>query len=144
MSDAPTLTRALAESLAHSVLEPAAAQGLRVSVAVVDHRGLDLVVLRGDDATWFTPEVARTKARTAAAFGRPSASLAQMKETCPELFDLVSESLPFRATALPGGIQLELDGRLAGGLGVSGAHPDQDVDLARAAVSAVLGGPPTS
>lgn len=138
-ADDEMLTRARAEALAHSVLESASLRGLRVSVAVVDPRGFDLIVLRGDGSTWFTPEVARTKARTAASFGRPSASLAQMRTAYPDLFDLVSASLPFSATTLPGGLPIEVDGQLIGGLGVSGAQPAEDVDLAQAALIAVLG-----
>lgn len=137
--DDATLTRARAEALAHSVLESASLRGLRVSVAVVDPRGFDLIVVRGDGATWFTPEVARTKARTAASFGRPSASLVQMREAYSDLFDLVSATLPFSATTLPGGLPIEVDGQLIGGLGVSGAQPAEDVDLAQAALVAVLG-----
>ena len=137
--DDVALTCARAEALAHSVLESASVRGLPVSVAVVDPRGFDLIVLRGDGATWFTPEVARAKARTAASFGRPSASLVTMRTAYPDLFDLVSATLPFSATTLPGGLPIEVDGQLIGGLGVSGAQPAEDVDLAQAALIAVLG-----
>ena len=136
MSPAPraTLTRRRADSLVQSALQLASDRGLRVSVAVVDERGFDVLVARGDGATWFTPDVARTKARTAAAFGRPSASLGQLREAYPELFDLVGAGLAFTPTTLPGGVPIEVGGELLGGLGVSGAAPDEDVEIARAAL----------
>ncbi|MFM6851894.1 MAG: GlcG/HbpS family heme-binding protein [Terrabacter sp.] len=128
---------ARAEALVHSVLESAAELRLRVSVAVVDERGFDLLVVRGDGASWFTPEVARTKARTAAAFGRPSESLLELRAAHPDLFVLLGVELPFSPTPLPGGVPVQLDDRLVGGLGVSGASPAQDAQLAVAAVSAL-------
>jgi uncharacterized protein GlcG (DUF336 family) len=123
--------------LVQSVLESAAQLRLRVSVAVVDERGFDLLVVRGDGASWFTPEVARTKARTAAAFARPSESLSELRAAHPDLFVLLGEGLPFSPTPLPGGQPVRQGDRLIGGLGVSGASPDQDVRLAEAALSAV-------
>ena len=69
------LTAAGAEALVHSVLESAAQLRLRVSVGSRRRARFDLLVVRGDGASWFTPDVARTKARTAAAFssfGEPS------------------------------------------------------------------------
>lgn len=129
------LTLARAEALVHSVLESAAELRLRVSVAVVDERGFDLLVVRGDGASWFTPEVARTKARTAAAFAQPSERLLELRAAHPDLFVLLGEGLAFSPTPLPGGVPVQLDDRLVGGLGVSGARPDQDVELASAALS---------
>lgn len=135
--DDQVLTPAGAEALVRSVLESAAQLGLRVSVAVVDERGFDLLVVRGDGASWFTPEVARTKARTAAAFARPSESLLELRAAHPDLFVLLGEGLPFSPTPLPGGLPVRQGDRLVGGLGVSGATPDQDVELAVAALSAL-------
>jgi uncharacterized protein GlcG (DUF336 family) len=132
------LARADVEVLVDAVLQSASERGLRVSVAVVDERGFDLVVVRGDGATWFTPDVARTKARTAAAFGRPTESLGSLKEGYPDLHDLVAEGLPFRPTALPGGLPIKRGTRVVGGLGVSGARPDEDVELAQVALAAAV------
>lgn len=141
------LTAAGAQALVQSVLESAAQLRLRVSVAVVDERGFDLLVVRGDGASWFTPDVARTKARTAAAFVRPSESLLELRAAHPDLFVLLGEGLPFSPTPLPGGLPVQLGDRLVGGLGVSGATPDQDVELAVSALSALApreGGPPAN
>ncbi|MEV8633773.1 heme-binding protein [Streptosporangium sp. NPDC051023] len=126
------LTLALARVAVEAALTRATQDGLRVSVAVVDALGRDVLVVRSDGATWFTPEVARSKARTAAAFRRDSASLAGLKESYPEVFTLAGDQVPFRPTTLPGGILLELDGEIVGAIGVSGATPAQDVLCAEA------------
>ncbi len=116
-----------------AALARAARDDLRVSVAVVDAMGRDVLVVRGDGATWFTPEVARCKARTAAAFRRDSAALAGLRDSYPEVLALAGDQLPFRPTTLPGGILLELGGEIVGAVGVSGATPAQDVMCAEAA-----------
>ncbi|MEV7009344.1 heme-binding protein [Streptosporangium sp. NPDC051022] len=123
----------LARVTVEAALARAAGDSLRVSVAVVDAMGRDVLVVRSDGATWFTPEVARSKARTAAAFRRDSATLTGLKESYPEVFTLAGDQVPFRPTTLPGGILLEVDGEIVGAVGVSGATPAQDVLCAEAA-----------
>lgn len=124
-----------ARAMAEAALARAAQEGLRVSVAVVDALGRDVLVVRGDGATWFTPEIARCKARTAAAFRRDSADVTALRENYPDVFDLAGDQLPFRPTTLPGGLLLEHDGTLLGAIGVSGATPIQDVQCAKAGIA---------
>jgi glc operon protein GlcG len=132
-----TLDLGAANAVAAAVLAAAAA-GRQVSVAVVDDRGHDLVVLRGDGAAWFTPGIARAKAASAAAMRSPTAALADLRATYPELVDLVDGQLARPLTTLPGGVPLLLDGRHVGGLGVSGAHPDEDVGYAEQGAAALV------
>lgn len=140
MAQEPGLDRA--RVAVEAAFARAAEDGLRVSVALVDAMGRDVLVVRSDGATWFTPEVARCKARTAAAFKRDSATLAGLNEAYPEVFALAGDQLPFRPTTLPGGILLELDGEIVGAVGVSGATPAQDVSCAEAARDACAGSVP--
>ncbi|MDN4161764.1 GlcG/HbpS family heme-binding protein [Nocardioides abyssi] len=131
------LDRAAAEAAVVAALAAARADGLAVSVAVVDERGADLVVVRDDGAAWFTPGVARAKAATSAAMRAPTAALGELRAAYPELADLVDDQLPHRFTTLPGGVPLVLGGRHVGAVAVSGAHPDQDVACAEAAARAL-------
>jgi glc operon protein GlcG len=131
------LDRETAERIARAALTEAAARGLSVSVAVVDERGHDVVVVRGDGAAWFTPSVARAKAATAVAMGSATADLAALRETYPELFDLISSQVAHPLTSLPGGLPVLSGDELLGAVGVSGAHPDDDVACAAAAAAAV-------
>ena len=118
-------------------------RGLRLSVVVVDERGYDVAVARMDAATWFTPGVARAKARSALAFGRPSADLAHLHDAYPEVLRLAGEQLPFTPTTLPGGLLVRAgesdDHPVVGAVGVSGATPEDDVAAAHIALSAYAG-----
>ena len=130
-----TVTMADARAIADGVVQRASSLGLHVSCSVVDERGFEIVTMRMDGAPWFTPDVARTKARTAAVMGQSTAEFAALGEAYPALLALIDEQLPFTATTLPGGIAV-LDGsEVLAGVGVSGAHPDEDIACARFAVA---------
>jgi glc operon protein GlcG len=115
------------------LIEAATALGVRVSVAVVDERGHDVVVQRMDGAAWFTAGIARSKAQTSAAFATPSGQLEALQEAYPEVYELAAAQLAFRPTTLPGGITVTRDGVVVAAIGVSGATPEQDVELAQRA-----------
>lgn len=125
---------------AHAIVEhvrmAAEEAGLRVSCSVVDARGHEIVTARMDGATWFTPGIARVKAQTAVALTRDTSDLAALREAFPDLLDQVAKQLSFTPTTLPGGV-IHSSGVA---VGVSGAHPDQDVDLATGAIAHVLDG----
>lgn len=138
VSAAPSeLNLATAQDALAAAMAYAAQEGLRVSVVVVDHQGVDVAVSRGDGASWFTPEVARAKARTAAQFRRSSAAVGTMKAEHPELYDVVATTLAWRTTTLPGGIPLVMDDEVVGAVGVSGALPVEDVRAAERAAATV-------
>ena len=137
MTPGGTLGPATAQEVAAAVLAAAPGASRQVSVAVVDERGHDLVVLRGDGAAWFTPGVARAKAASAALMRSPTAALADLRTAHPELADLIDGQLAQPLTTLPGGVPLVLAGRHVGGLGVSGAHPDEDVAFAERGAAAL-------
>ncbi|MGY1594091.1 heme-binding protein [Geodermatophilus sp. SYSU D00708] len=124
-----------ARAAAEAALARAAEIGVRVSVAVVDLAGHEVVVARGDGTPGFTPGIARSKAATAAAFRRPSWELAEVAERRPEVLLAAGEHLGFRPTTLGGGLPVLRDGEVVGGVGVSGATPQEDTTCAEAAVA---------
>jgi glc operon protein GlcG len=140
------ISLAQAQAMAQAALEHAAAQSLRISLSIVNASGHEVLSLRSDGASWFTVEVARSKARTAAAMRRETEKLGALKENYPELLALIDGQLPFTPTTMAGGIPLwehgtadaggGLRGSLRGGIGVSGASPEQDAACARAAARA--------
>lgn len=123
-----------------AALDAARAAGVRVSCCVVDGAADELAGMRMDGAAWFTLDVARSKARTAARMGVDSGDLADLKADYPELVTLIDGLLPFDVTALPGGVVIRDRESVVGAVGVSGAHPDQDVAVAKAAIDAWLRG----
>lgn len=129
----------LALADAQTILDAAFAKarelGIAITVAVVD-RGLHVVAIsRMDDAPPLSPEIGRGKAMAAAAFGVPSAALAE-RAASPVLQ---------RANAAAGGLlvygqgalPIQRDGKTIGAVGVSGALPDQDELVAEAGIAAL-------
>lgn len=95
--------------------------------------------MRMDGASWFTLGVARDKAQTAAAFQRPSAALEPLWDAHPRLVPLIEEQLAFTPTTLGGGVPvLDSAGVIIGALGVAGALPDLDVQIAETLASIPL------
>jgi glc operon protein GlcG len=124
-----------ARAAVDAALAHAASIDLRVSVAVVDAAGWDVVVVRGDGAPGFTAGIARVKAATAVVFRRPTGDLADIKATRPDVIDAVADQLPFRPTTLRGGLPVVGDGgEVVGAIGISGGTGEQDIEVAEAAL----------
>ncbi|WP_112322963.1 GlcG/HbpS family heme-binding protein [Oceanibium sediminis] len=103
----------------------------RVSVAVVDNGGHLLGFLRQDGVHPATAQVAIEKARTAAQFGAPTGALEDRVGGRPAMVLLPG------ATLLRGGLPVQQGGGVAGAIGISGLAPDQDEQVAAAAVAAI-------
>lgn len=110
--------------------------GLSVSVAVVDAGGHLVAFERMDRAEIAGPRLAVDKAFTAVAHRCPSGDLAADAAPGGSLAGLAANG-GGRYVTFPGGLPLwSPDGRVVGGVGVSGAAADQD--LACAAEAACL------
>ncbi|HEY5880554.1 MAG TPA: heme-binding protein [Nakamurella sp.] len=134
------LTNARAVAVLRAAMTYAENAGMRVSIVVVDERGFDVVLERSDGAAWFTPALARAKARTAAAFGARSESMAPIREQRPEVWALIAQEVAFTPTALAGGVPIVSGGRILGAIGVSGDKGHQDALAADAGAAAVDAG----
>lgn len=124
-----------ARRVAAAAREEAASNGWTVAVAVVDAGG-DLVVLERMDRTQVgSVEVAREKARCAVRFKRPT------KEWEDALLGGRTAVLGIPGVVpLEGGLPLvDGSGAIVGGVGVSGALPDQDSRCAARGAAAPLG-----
>src|SRR4051812_42563550 len=105
-----------AEKLANKALQNCADRGFAVSVVIVDRDGIELVVLRNEDATGATVATALGKARASAGFRSPSGGLGEAAKTTPGLLTVPDFVL------LPGGEPITTaSGESLGGIGVSGA-----------------------
>lgn len=126
-------------ALVSAAFAAATEMGVAVSVVVVDAGARELASARMDGAGWFTPEIGRSKAMTAATVGRDSGELGPLIAKHPELESLIGDQMPVAFTTLTGAMAVRRDGELLGAVGVSGATSQQDLEIARAAVAAVLG-----
>jgi uncharacterized protein GlcG (DUF336 family) len=99
-----------------------------VVVAVLDAGGHLVLLQRMDGAQWGSVETAREKGYSAVAYRRPSKAFE----------DALGQPMGVRVLRLPGasplegGLPIVMDGRLVGGVGVSGVLSTQDAQIARA------------
>lgn len=124
---------------AHEMVRKAVERGLesgwRVNAAVVDSSGNLVAFLRASGSFLHSIDIAIDKAYTAAGFNMPT----------PELFELIKESPALRdgltrrarLIAFAGGFPIRIDGRLLGGIGVSGATEEGDCVCAQAALATI-------
>jgi uncharacterized protein GlcG (DUF336 family) len=122
---------AWARDLSDRVLAVAAARGLTVSVAVVDPGGDPIQRDRGDGGVAAGPDIALATAATAARFGCASADVAERYAAATGQLAALHPT-PFLAAA--GGVPLEAEGRVVGGIGVGGAEPEACAAIAREAM----------
>ena len=106
-------------------------QRARVVIAVVDPHGELIGLRRTSGAQIASSRVAVDKARTAAIFVRPSRVLEEQVSS-GRLGALALHG----ASALTGGIPLEVDGEVVGAIGTSGETPDEDEAISIAGATA--------
>ncbi|TCR62298.1 heme-binding protein [Bosea sp. BK604] len=127
----PVLTRQQVQAALDAGEATARTAGVRVSLAVVDDGGHLLGFVRMDGVHTGTVEVAQAKARCAAGFRKPTREMAQSLAAGMSALLTLPGSLP-----IPGGVPVRIGEQVAGAIGVSGASPDTDDEIARAAEAA--------
>ena len=105
-----------------------------VTIAVCDAGGHLLWLQRMDGAPPMSAEIASGKARTCVLSGKPS----KVYEDMVNQGRIAALSMPI--TPLEGGEPILHDGRVIGGVGVSGVKSIQDAQTARAGIAALDGG----
>ncbi len=100
-------------------------------IVIVDASGEILGEIRMTDSKFLSRKSALSKALTAASIGAAS-------ENIPEhVRPLIGLATQGTVTGLFGGMPIRLDGVLVGGIGIGSGSPEQDMDVARAALKAV-------
>lgn len=134
-----------AEAVIAAARRKAEAMKLAVNIAVVDDGGHLLAFVRMDRARPASAPTAMTKAVTAATFRAPTGTLPPGGE--PDL--LLNLSLQNAAaagggklTTLKGGVPIVIRGEVVGAVGVGGATGEQDAEIAKAGVEALIGALP--
>jgi uncharacterized protein GlcG (DUF336 family) len=116
-----------AKKIAAGVLAECQKNGWNVAVAVVDNHGFLVYFERMDNTQTASMDIAVGKARAAATYRRPTRVFT----------DVINKGGPATATlpgvfASPGGLPIMVDGKVTGGVGVSGVTGDQDEQCAKA------------
>lgn len=137
-SPAPNVRgRILADDTADAIIEAALAHAaviaLPVSIAIVDAAGLLVRFTRQTGAMLVSLTMAQDKAYTAAAFGIATHEWINFIKDDQQLLHGIP---PYpRLVIIGGGYPVALDGTLVGGIGVSGGHYRQDMEVALAGLA---------
>jgi glc operon protein GlcG len=118
---------AQAKKIAAGVVAECAKNQWNVAVAVVDNHGYLVYFERMDNTQTASMDIAVGKAKAAATYRRPTRAFA----------DVINKGGPATATlpgvfASPGGLPIMVEGKVTGGVGVSGVTGDQDEQCAKA------------
>ena len=120
-----------AKVIAAAAEAEATANKWNVVIAIVDDGGHLIYLQRMDMAPTGSVGVAQGKARTSAAFRRPTSVFDKMASARPAI-----TSIP-DAVFLEGGVPVVLNGRVVGAVGVSGASSEQDAQMAEVGINAL-------
>ena len=132
----------VASELAHRMIaaaeEKAREMGQPMVVAICDESGVLKAFSRMDGAPLLSVQVAQDKAYTAAGFGLPTEGWHDFIKDDPPLAAGATTGID-RLVIFGGGYPIQVDGKTVGGIGVSGGHYSQDMEVARAGLAAVGG-----
>ena len=126
------VTTATAKKIAAGVVAECQKNGWNVAVAVVDNHGFLVYFERMENTQTASMDIAVGKARSAATDRRPTRAFV----------DAINKGSPATATlpgvfASPGGVPIMVDGKVIGGVGVSGVTGDQDEQCSIAGTKAM-------
>jgi uncharacterized protein GlcG (DUF336 family) len=121
-----------AKLIAEAALAECAARGFHTAVAVVDRSGQLLVLLRDEQTTPATIDMARGKAYTALVFR--SSTLEFQKATASDPTRAPQRDVP-GILALGGGVPIIVGTEIIGGVASSGSNQTTDDECARAGVA---------
>jgi uncharacterized protein GlcG (DUF336 family) len=124
---------AMAKTIAEATLAACKEKGYATAAAVVDRSGQVLVILRDDQATAQTAEMARRKAFTARMFRMTT--LEFQKRTAEPKYAAQRDVADI--LALGGGAPIQIGSEVIGGVGSSGSSQEQDDACARAGIEKV-------
>jgi uncharacterized protein GlcG (DUF336 family) len=124
---------AMARTIAEAALSECKAKGFATAVAVVDRGGQLLVLLRDENASANTVEMARRKAYTARMF---KMSTLQLRDRTSDPKFAAQRDIP-DILALGGGVPINVGEETIGGAASSGSSQDQDDACAKAGVAKV-------
>jgi uncharacterized protein GlcG (DUF336 family) len=123
----PAVNATGAKKIAADAIAECSKNGWNVAVAVVDNHGFLVYFERMDNTQTASMDIAVGKARSAATYRRPTRVF----------LEAINKGGPATATlpgvfASPGGLPIMVDGKVTGGVGVSGVTGDQDEQCAKA------------
>ncbi|HLK50087.1 MAG TPA: heme-binding protein [Bryobacteraceae bacterium] len=127
------LSLGMAKTIAEATIAACKEKGYHTAAAVVDRAGQVIVILRDEQASAQTAEMARRKAYTARMFR--STTLEFQKRTADPKYAAQRDVADI--LALGGGVPIQVGNDVVGGVGSSGSSQEQDDACAKAGVAKV-------
>lgn len=124
-----TLTLQLAKQLMEIIEKRAEAVGLKAVIALCNAHGNPIAVHCMDDAFLVSYDVATKKAYTSVAVKMSTMELSKIAQPGNTFYG-VDKLDGGKIVIFGGGIPLKVEGKIVGGLGISGGTGEQDHDLA--------------
>ena len=128
------LSLAMAKTIAEATLAECKSKGFNTAAAVVDRAGQVLVILRDEQSTAQTVEMARRKAYTARMFRITTMEFQKRTATDPTL---AAQRDVADILALGGGVPIQVGADTIGGVGSSGSSQEMDEACAKAGIAKV-------
>jgi uncharacterized protein GlcG (DUF336 family) len=130
----PPITTELAKKAAAAALAEARANNWAMAAAIVDPGGILVYFEKIDDTQHASARIAIDKAKSAAMFKRPTKTF----QDSVEKGGIGIRVMTLRgAMPVEGGVPLLVDGKIVGGLGISGGTAEQDGQCCKAATDAM-------
>ena len=128
------ITTELAKKVAAAALAEARANNWAMAAAIVDPGGILVYFEKIDDTQHASARIAIDKAKSAAMFKRPTKTF----QDSVEKGGIGIRVMTLRgAMPVEGGVPLLVDGKIVGGLGISGGTAEQDGQCCKAATDAM-------
>jgi uncharacterized protein GlcG (DUF336 family) len=131
-----SVTAELARAMIDAAQRKAAEMGHPFVIAVVDESGILKAFIRMDGAALLSVQIAQDKAYTAAGFGLPTHGWHDFVKDDPPLAMGAAPGID-RLVVFGGGYPIKIGDAIVGGIGISGGHYTQDMEVAQAGLAVV-------
>lgn len=130
----PPISAAQAAVVMKAAEDCAKAEGWPMVIAIVDSTGSLVMLHKLDQVQRASVDIAQAKAMTAVNFRRETRVFEELLAGGGIGLRLLAMN---NMTALEGGLPIVLDGKVIGGIGVSGMHSKQDAYVAKVGIAAI-------
>jgi uncharacterized protein GlcG (DUF336 family) len=132
-----TITLAEAKRMLSAAEAKATSLGIAYNIAVVDAGGHLVAFVRQDGALIGSIDLAIDKAMTARLFEKKTSELATLAQSGKPLFG-IQESNSGKVVIFGGGVPIMSGGNIIGAVGTSAGTVEQDIEVAQAAITALV------
>ena len=130
-----SITSEAAATMLVACAAKATEMGVPMCLAVCDESGVLKAFVRMDGAALLSVQIAQDKAYTSVGFGMPTHAWYDFIKDDPPLLHGIPKT--DRLVIFGGGFPIREDGVVIGGLGVSGGHYSQEMEVAEAGLAAL-------